>query len=248
MTIPPLSEENKKKSLSDLSTQGFSIIENFLDPAECDRLRGVFDSYIQNSPGNIQGNPKSDDRIFAAEYVDPVIRDFKYHATLKDIASTYVGTEQNTLFTMANRLIHRPGVNIRSGGRWHRDRKKRQFKSMVYLSDVSPENGPFSILPTSAIGSGEYTEEIEKAYFQYDEQRWDDSAISAFLELVDAQMRVCTASKGTVVLFDSSLIHSGQRITAGNRYAMTNYFYAHDEVDLDKVRSKWGLSAGLIEF
>lgn len=49
-----------------------------------------------------------------------------------------------------------------------------------------------------------------------------------------------TANKGTVVLFNSSTIHSGLPIREGRRYALTNYFCDRSiNMHMQKMRAKW---------
>ena len=49
------------------------------------------------------------------------------------------------------------GHEYGSGGSWHRDSYLRQFKSLIYLNDVTDENGPFQVLTDS-----HKTEQIKK--------------------------------------------------------------------------------------
>lgn len=231
-----------------LDGTGYYVIDDFLPRHDCDGLCAAIDNYIKQHPENISGNTRTDDRIFAAEYVSDPIRDYKYHAGIKAIGSSYLGTEQDVLFSMANRIIAKTDVSIRSGGRWHRDRRTRQFKSMLYLSDVGAENGPFSLLPESSMTAEKYDSAARKTGFDYSDQRWSDTDISPFLKMVGQNLKIFTAVRGTLIMFDSSLIHSGQKIKSGSRYALTNYFYDRKEISIQKSRKKWAVSAGPIGF
>ena len=50
-------------------------------------------------------------------------------------------------------------------------------------------------------------------------------------------MHTFTAKAGTLILFDSSTIHRGAPITAGTRYALTNYYYPPSHITDDTYRA-----------
>lgn len=148
-----------------------------------------------------------------------------------------MGEQQKSLFAMASRLEHVKGKARRSGGDWHRDRMAPQFKTLVYLSDVSSQNGPFCLLPKSDT-IWPYGQFCTETGFDYFAGRWRPEAFASFYERAKDYLKIFVASKGTVILFNSSNIHSGLPICEGCRYAITNYFYGRD-MDIQKMRSKW---------
>ena len=50
--------------------------------------------------------------------------------------------------TMANKVSYIKN-NEGSGGGWHKDAYYTQFKSILYLTDVNNENGPFELIRNS---------------------------------------------------------------------------------------------------
>lgn len=225
-----------QEALEALREDGFAVISGWMSRNQASELCSLMDEWIDGNPDYVQRN--SDDRIFGAEHLSPKISDYKHDDLLEGVAESYMGLEQRALFTMGNRLRAIPGKKARSGGRWHRDRKARQFKSLVYLTDCKRENGSFCIVRRSAKAEL-FAKAIEATRFDFPNQRWDDDHINPFLARVEGDVVPIEGPAGTLVLFDSSLIHSGLPIQAGHRYALTNYYYGPGEIDLPKMRTKF---------
>lgn len=223
-------------ALAELERDGFAVVPNWLDRSEADALTAMLDTWIDGHTDRVQH--KGDDRVFGAEHLSPEIAAFKHDATLEGIAAAYMGSAQKALFTLGNRLRATPGKKTRSGGRWHRDRKGRQFKSLVYLTDCVRRNGAFCIVRRSARPEP-FTDAIAATSFAFPDVRWDDDEIDPFLARLGDEVVPIEGEAGTLVLFDSSLIHSGLPIRIGHRYALTNYYYAADEVDLARMAEKF---------
>lgn len=232
----------------EIERQGFSTVSEFLSREACERIQCSLDAYLLSNRENAYSGQNRDSRVFCSEYISEDFAKYKHDAGIRAVASKLGGARQASLLVMSNRVAASDGRAIRSGGRWHRDRKKFQFKSIVYLSDVSINNGPFSLLKSSREGDSEYRNAVGEAGFAYSEQRWNNAEIEPFLALTSNHIETFTAAKGTLILFDSSNIHCGRPLIEGERYAMTNYFYDHKEIDLNKFRNKWDRRAGEISF
>jgi len=223
-------------------------VPDYLPKAECTSIVDILNDYYARADAIVHHRGASDERIFGAEHVAPEILAFKASALCFEVARAFMASEQCCLFTMANRLQKRHEKPARSGGRWHRDRTKRQFKAMLYLVDVTPEMGPFSIFPRSGVNNlAEYAREIQQSSFAFTKVRWNDTEIEPFLDLALPRLETMVAPAGTLVLFDSSLIHSGQPNTAGVRYALTNYYYLRRELRSLRAEEKWAPLAGPLE-
>lgn len=219
-----------------LRGHSYFVLHDYLDPVRCAALRERIDAAIVERPDVVRVD--SDMRLFCAEVLDDAIESFRGDRLLSAVGTQLVGEEQRALLAMANRLEQVEGKPRRSGGDWHRDRYAPQYKAMLYLSDVGPENGPFSLFPGSD-GVWPYAKTCREIGFDYLGQRWDEAAFSPFLEAFRDRLRVLTASAGTVILFNSSTIHSGQPIQSGRRYAITNYYYSLGEIDIKKMSKKF---------
>lgn len=133
--------------------------------------------------------------------------------------------------------------------RFHRDRMAPQFKSLVYLSDVSRQNGPFCLFPKSntclfpkSNTIWPYGKACQDTGFDFFATRWDPETFSPFYEKTKAYLKIFLGRKGTVVLFDSSNIHSGLPIETGRRYAITNYYY-EKSTNIKKIADKFSVGA-----
>jgi hypothetical protein len=230
-----------------ISTQGYALLPNYWSPAECRAATEALDEYYAREGAAVNHRGDSDERIFGAEYVDPRIREFKHSALCLETARAFMRNRQQCLFTMANRLQKRDERPARSGGSWHRDRPKSQFKALLYLVDVTKEMGPFSLLPRSGVTAKGYAGEIRSSAFEFQRTRWADEEIEPFLALARERLQVFVAPAGTLILFDSSQIHSGQPNTSGTRYALTNYYYLGHEMTAAKAQEKWSPLAGPVD-
>src|SRR6185437_16980073 len=79
---------------------------------------------------------------------------------LRGAGEAYGGRALVNHTTLAARLRARPG-NLGSGQGWHRDAFHFQYKAMVYLSDVGPDNGPFQLLDASHRAAQVFFDTIE---------------------------------------------------------------------------------------
>ncbi|MFN3259439.1 MAG: phytanoyl-CoA dioxygenase family protein [Pikeienuella sp.] len=219
-----------------IASAGIAILKGYFSPETCDALVGTIDRAIQERPEIVWR--RSDLRIFGADVLAPEIEAFRRDSFLEEVGELAVGKTQRCVFSMANRLEMVAGQPRRSGGDWHRDRMSPQFKAMVYLTDVGPDNGPFSFFPGSnrVWPYGVYCKETKFDFFA---NRWTPDEFADFQEAAKANRLIVTAPKGSVVLFESSNIHSGLPITDGRRYAITNYYYAEDEIDIAKMTKKF---------
>ena len=120
---------------------------------------------------------------------------------------------------MANRVRYEDN-NLGSGGGWHRDSlNRRQLKFMIYLNDVSSENGPFEYLLKTHSASNKFLTNK----FLTKKVRYSNSEIEEFQK--ENPSKTFYAKKGTCIVFDSSGLHRGTPIKKGERYAITKYMY-----------------------
>jgi len=230
------SSPQMQAALADLRNIGFAVFSGYWPADRCAAMIDTVDGLLNARAESVRRG--SDLRLFALETASEAAREFKHDPLLERLGDGLTGQEQKVLFVLANRLAQVNGQARRSGGEWHRDRVKTQYKALVYLSDVGPENGPFSIFERSDRRDA-YEGEVTETGFDFAGQRWRDDDFAAFLERAGDRLHILTGAPGTLVVFNSSLIHSGQPIRAGERYAITNYYYAHDEIDLNKVAKKF---------
>ena len=125
---------------------------------------------------------------------------------------------------MANRVEPNKS-NFGSGGGWHRDSNYSQFKTLIYLTDVTEaDDGAFQIIPktNSALYVLNSNFRMRK---KLTETRWTDPEIGK-LGIGD---KICTVTgaAGSLVIFDTSNLHRGAPNKNRSRYALTNYYYSN---------------------
>ena len=133
--------------INQIRKQGYSIIHDFINIELCQEYRHELDIILKKYPEYIHKN-NDDQRVYGAENISANIKLFSSNSFLQKIASDYNQTETRTAFTLAAKLPYSLG-NMGSGGGWHRDSCIKQFKAILYLSDVTEKNGPFQLISHS---------------------------------------------------------------------------------------------------
>lgn len=233
--------EQEKSWVQQIKKHGVCKIENFLTPEQCDDIVKSIESCLTDFTENFaqyesiptskfgRQMPKgygiwndkanADYRIFHAEKLNETIQWFNSNPHLLDVGSSYLQSDLIVRFTMANRLQWKDG-NLGSGGGWHRDMTfRRGFKAMIYLSDVDEECGPFQYIPLS--GDVNWHLKKLKKVGQY---QFTHDEIMNLIDNNESKIVTATAKKGSLLLFETNLLHRGKPISAGKtRYAITNY-------------------------
>ncbi|MDB4084499.1 phytanoyl-CoA dioxygenase family protein [Candidatus Pelagibacter sp.] len=210
-----------------IKKKGFLIIENFLDKKECKSIVDILESfYSTNKEMAWHDKSNSEYRFFGAEKINKKINNFYSNDLLINIGSFCTNTPLSNLMTMANKVKYNKN-NLGSGGGWHRDDFNFQFKAILYLNDVSMDNGPFQLIKNSN-GLINIIKDWVAARFNIKSTRIDDANVA----LLDKdRLKTITGKAGTLILVDTSLIHRGKPLTSGLRHAMTNYYYPHYKVN-----------------
>ena len=209
-----------------LKKQGFAIIENYLSFENCAELVHCIQQSIIRHPSYVIQNLE-DKRIHGFEHHHPHAMQFLHDPRWLPLCDTYTGSTNKALFVMANYIMHDDTNKYGSGGGWHRDGFPHELKMILYLSDVSKDHGPFQLLCNSQ-KSLKILGDMWRAKLSFMQRRIKDAQIEM---LNDSGKRVVTLTgkAGTVLIFDTSFIHSGSPIQTGERYALTLYT-AHKNV------------------
>ncbi|MFN8699552.1 MAG: phytanoyl-CoA dioxygenase family protein [Flavobacteriales bacterium] len=238
-TFPPL-DAQQTQWLSELKENGVIKIPGFLSSEECASIRQTLNTVMDSSgiPALLSTGeaPKlgwdtgkgyavwsdremSDTRIIHAEVIHDKIRAFNEDIRLCDVGKHYLQADVQVIYTMANRVVYKEH-NKGSGGGWHRDIPyRRGFKAMLYLCDVDTHGGPFQYIPHSDSALYHLFKTNHPDQYQFTHQEVMNLIHGDESRLVEA-----TATEGTLMLFETNLIHRGKPISEGRiRYAMTNY-------------------------
>ncbi len=222
--------------IENLNKNGFCIIENFWSEEDCIKGINSINSIIRKYPDYVQTENKSDSRVYGAENISRNINNFAKDKLLLSVADQYNRKKSALGFTLAARM---PSTyrNKGSGEGWHRDGFYRQFKTLLYLSDVGNDNGPFQLI----LNSQKYKnliQDMKSADLKYMQYRLTDEEIKKILFKEPQRKKTILGNMGTLILVDTSTLHRGAPIKKGIRYALTNYYYTYNQID-EKLYKKF---------
>lgn len=217
-------DERLRDAFETIKKNGVAVVEDYYSAEKCALLCNEIDRLIEKYKEKIwTDKQQSDHRIFGAEKFSSLIHEFGYDKSISDFGEKYLETEMKLTMTLAARLDYVPG-NLGSGGGWHRDSVQfNEFKSILYLSDVSDVNGPFTYVHGSH-RQDVVKETVRKTGAHYDQYRFSEEQVKLMIKQLGLTPQTFTANKGTLILVDTRGIHIGSPIQEGNRHALTNYF------------------------
>lgn len=212
-----------------LEANGICIVENFWDAGTCAGARAEVERVIEQYPQYVNGNAKADFRVYGANNASALINQFAENPLLRRVATAYNRVPTRAAFTLAAKMPATEG-NQGSGEGWHRDAFLRQFKAILYLSDVAPENGPFQMIKDSH--RPKYVlRDIRAGGLRYMQYRLSQREVDRILTVDSTRLVTYTAKAGTLILVDTSTIHRGMPIQKGTRYALTNYYFPESGIE-----------------
>lgn len=217
----------ERQHLTNLQKYGYSVIYDYLDKFECHQIIQAIDGRINENPELVwYGALHSDKRLFHSQALDEKIFSFFNDDFLLSVGENYFLSPLENLQTLAARLDFIEG-NPGSGQGWHRDSIGKQFKAILFLSDVDINSGPFEIFP----GSHRFIRILSDAIAMHTTVNNDRFSFGE-IELLTQKHKPTkiTGGSGTIVLVDTSTIHRGAPISSGSRYALTNYYYPTNEI------------------
>jgi len=221
--------DEERNLLTTIKNQGFIVIPDFFSKSECESCITDMDWMYENKSQFIHKTDYSDLRIFGAEHLSETIMKFATHPLLNSLARHYNAVPTSCGFTLAGKITA-TGHHYGSGGPWHRDSYFRQFKSLMYLTDVDENHGPFQVISEShkqdRISSDSKTAKLDPMQCQFSQD-----VIDKIVSSEPERQQTLTAKAGTVVLVDTSCIHRGLPLNEGTRYALTNYFFENSQIN-----------------
>jgi hypothetical protein len=229
-------DQNIKLLVDKIKLNGFAIIPNYVNQKDCEEIISKINNCIASYKEKIWSDSlSSDQRIFGSEIISEKITKFFNDQNLLNVGESYTNYKIKNLMTMANKVSYIKN-NEGSGGGWHKDAYYTQFKSILYLTDVNSENGPFELIRNS----NKILETLKIAFKLrkgYPNTRFSNEEI---LNLKPKKIDQILGSAGTLILVDTSIVHRGSPIKSGNRYALTNYYVPEDNYEnLKKQFSPW---------
>lgn len=221
--------EEEQNLLKEIQKNGYVVIPNFFNKELCEACIKDMDKMYENNKEFIHKSDYADYRIFGAEELSENIKKFSDHKLLNKLANTYNAVPTCCGFTLAGK-IQATGHQYGSGGPWHRDSYFRQFKSLIYLTDVDENNGPFQIIRGSH-KINQIAKDTKLANLDSMQCTFNQETVDKILRNEPDRFNTLTAKAGTVVLVDTSAIHRGTPLKTGVRYALTNYFFEKNQIN-----------------
>ncbi len=221
-----LYDDNVQDLVRAISQDGFAVVPNFYNEQKCGLLRDVIDKLIIDRKEKDllwEDAIASDRRCFGSEEDSEMIADYFSYKFLNCLALNYFGSKMTCSNTLASKIVFKEG-NFGSGQGWHRDGNQTQIKALLYLSDTEQKDGPFQIIRASHKLKSIF-QDIKTMGYDGVNTRFSTRQIERVLDHDPEKHEVVKGKAGTLVLFDSSAIHSGSPLADGGvRYSLTNYY------------------------
>lgn len=222
---------------ADLAREGYHVLPEFLSAAECERIRAQFDQLLVECADRIQHGEaegaSGDYRLWRIESRIPELAPVARHPMIHAVASAHVRKPVVTHAIMMNKVEYRADKATNSGGGWHRDMVKPMVKALIYLNEVGPGNGPFTLIPRSR-GTALRSRDGAKA------TRFADETVDEFVRERGIAPVEFTGPPGMCIIADTSNIHRGKIIAAGVRYCATNYIKDDTPESWKSSQDAWG--------
>lgn len=231
--------KQEKMILENIRSKGYFVWKNFIDHKECENLILEVNRLITNKEFLKEYN-SSDYRIYGGNFLSSSIKKFNENLILEKIGSAFLKMKTKAMFTLTAKVKFTES-NLGSGQGWHRDTvKPYQFKTLLYLSNVNEDNGPFQILDGTNKKFSLF-ENLIKFKFSFNKNRFNESEINKMQK--EKKIITFTANKGDLIIFNSYCIHRGSPLKNGNRYALTNYYFPENFIsnNLEKLINKFKL-------
>jgi hypothetical protein len=231
---------DNKQVVEKLHKDGIIILQDYYDKDKVSILKSEVDRLFNENKEYIWSDAEdSDHRLHGSQRKSDVIKEFNQDPYFQQLADQFLGYASFPFSTLSARLFSSIN-NLGSGGGWHRDTpyESKQFKSIVYLTDVGPENGPFQYVNGTQNQSSLYRN-IWLHNIKHGQHRFSDDEVKKILEDKYYTLNTYTAKAGTVILVNTFGLHRGMPIQKDNRYALTNYFYKKDGFDFDLFEKKF---------
>jgi hypothetical protein len=205
-----------------LERDGVVAVPNFWNEQQCRTAIEEFRRLVERFPDYVL--QRSDRRLFGANNASSVVRGFAEDPRLVAAAQAFYGDVHTSCVTLAAHLPSSAG-NLGSGEGWHRDSLTPQFKSILYLTDVDESNGPFQLVEGSHRWLAMLRDNARLGVAS--RVRLSDDEVRAIVaKSYPRGVRTFTGEAGFLILVSTSALHRGKPIERGERFALTNYFYA----------------------
>ena len=133
-----------------LKACGICVLKNYFSEENEEKFINEFQDVFKNHTNKMQvindEGLVGDPRIHNVERYSEYIRNnFSNSDFFNTIAKNYTKSNLSNKKTLINKVIYKPNEITNSGGGWHRDNHQIQFKTIMYLTDVTKKKWLFSM-------------------------------------------------------------------------------------------------------
>lgn len=225
--------------IDEIKSQGYAILDSYFDETFCEEAIIEFENILSKKSINILVNEREgtggDKRLYGIENQSQKAKLFKEDKFINSILRKISKKKLKSHYILAGKITFNINKIKNSGGGWHKDGDINLYKSMLYLNDVNEKNGPFLIIKhpkemePERIKSNFKKNFLTRLYIflgklKKNEPRFKNQVVEKFCKKNNFKTHQLTAKRGSVVIFDASLIHRGKNIEKGVRYSLTNYY------------------------
>ena len=131
-----------------LERHGCFAMPDYYSVEICAAARAEIDRIIPSSRMPCRYSAGADIRAYGVERASAAIAAFHDDAFCRAVGEKLFRQRIGDFGTLSGKSTAKPG-NQGSGQGWHRDALHFQYKAMIYLTDVGPDNGPFQLVDGS---------------------------------------------------------------------------------------------------
>jgi hypothetical protein len=216
-----------KQVLDHILNKGYYVFDGYYSPEWCDACAEKIKQVVNDDPEFVHKN--EDRRLYGSENLEGNFRDYFAQPYFQFLSDTYYGQKTEIGVQLSNWIWAEKGKTKGSGGDWHRDRFERQFKTVVYLTDVTEKTGAFQMIEGSNTNHfDQLKKDMKNSGSAEFSARMTDEEVMQLVKNDKDRLKTFAAQKGTVLLIDTSAIHRGAPLSEGERLAIFNYYYPHN--------------------
>jgi hypothetical protein len=191
--------------------------------------------FVRGTKKYFEGDSRTRVR-FPYFHTPPAIQRMRDDPRLREVACRYYQLDVGEpSYILGEKLSPSP-----NGDSWHIDRIMDQFKVMILLSDVAPEQGAMKY----KLGTHQKpAPKLDHFYYQYFRAGPDYSYLSPKLaDRAQGEEKLALGRPGDCIFFDTTGVHAGTRCQAGERLALV---FGFDRIPSLRNRVLHHLDGGL---
>lgn len=208
----------------ELKVQGYAVLRDYLSSEDCALLKGESRRLLKEQ--SVQNPYGEGHRLYPQEYHQaPGIQGlFVDNWQLRSIAEHYWGSNLKwcTEVFVCHEFPKDEGTARQ--GYLHYDRM-RTFKCFAYLTDTTVENGALHVVPGSHLQGRKWRTQFCTPETPYDKQKNRPGLDLPIDELEQGAIvpQPIEGTAGTMILFDSDLLHRGGQVHEGHRWVVRSH-------------------------